>query len=228
VKTLTRQQQELQRQLEDARRQIGALTGVVPPAAAPSRRLPQGVTEEHVQQALQELDLVIPGIGKLVENGRLDRLLSFLDEGLPQVQEQGQHYWRTRGAETIRTLQTEVKTQIGEISQRGMQRLMASFHAELSANEEFFERWQAGDPNLVSEFISEYKQDVLDPYHTSRASGTASSVARARTLPRGGNTSSVVPGQSGEPALDPKDEDAVHKRAFQRMRARVAANSPAA
>jgi hypothetical protein len=224
---LSREVAEYRRQAEQARQQLAALTGIQPPQNT-GRRLPQGVTEEQVSQALQELDVIVPGIGKLVENGRLDKLIQFLDSGMESVTQQQQQYYRSQGAQTIRALESEVQEQIGQLTQRGMGKLVTAFYAQLQNDEEFFERWQQGDPRLITEFVNEYKSDVLDPYHTSRASSAAGTVARARTLPRGGNTSAIVPGQSQEPPLDPNDPDAVHKRAFARMQARQRANTPAA
>jgi len=158
----------------------------------------------------------------------IEKLNTFLESGMQSVEQQQQHYYRQLGTQTIRSLETEVTSSIGQVSKRGMGRIVAAFHSELSSNEEFFERWEQGDPTLITEFVNDYRTDVIEPHSAVRTSSAASTVARARTLPRGGNSSAIVPGQPQEAALDPNDEDAVHKRAFARVKARMAANTPAA
>jgi hypothetical protein len=179
-----------------------------------------------IDQARQEFALVHPRAAKLfdaLDDEKLGRLLTFLDSGYSLVDEMNEHRWRDLGARTVRAIDSAVKEHIGDLSDKGRAKLLHTFDSLLRSDQDFFERYQAGDPQLVTDFVTEYKQDVLDPYHTSRASAAASTVSRARTLPRGGASSTVIPaGQGGEPALDANDPDAIHRRSFQRMRARMA------
>jgi hypothetical protein len=181
------------------------------------------VTLEMVEAARAEFALVHPRLARLAEldDEKLDRLLKFVDTGITSFESSEENQWKRHGAAVMRSLQSEVKTQVGELTERGMGKLIATFNSLLRTDDDFFERYANGDPQLVVDFVNEYKTDVLDPYHTSRASASTTTVARTRTLPRAGASSTVVPaGAAGEPALDPKDPDAIHKRAFQRMEQR--------
>lgn len=221
----SRELAEARRALDQARSQLAAVTGIQPPKVAPSARLPEGVTEEMLQRARDEFGIVMPHLSKLTAE-QVDKLVNFLENGgITQSEETTNRMWARHGSDTVRQIHATVKAEIGELSQKGMDKILRAFHSNLQTDQDFYERYQAGDSTLVAEFVNEYKADLLDPYHTSRAGAAASTITRARTLPRAGASSSVVPAGRGaaDAELDPADEDAVHKRAFQRMRAAGAA-----
>lgn len=224
---MSRENATLKQQIEETRRQLAALTGIQPPAAPSRPQLPQGVTEEMLEQARQELFLVHPGLAKLTPE-KIEQLLTFLDNDAPTLVQSRDQVWTSVGRNAATALKTEIAKEIPNISERGMQRLYGAFYNMLQTDQDAFERYTAGDPSLITEFVNDYKQDVLDPYHTGRASAATGSVAAAQRLPRGGSSSSVVPAArtTGE-QLDPNDEDAIHKRAFKRLRERVAQGAAA-
>lgn len=192
------------------------------------RQLPEGVTEQQIEVARQELDLIHPGLGKIVsllsKEGMLEQFEAFMSNELPAFRDQNDTYWKQLGTNTQRSLKTEAEAQIGKLTDRATRKMFGMFKSLLESDDEFYGRYESGDPDLVRDFITEYKEDYLDPYHTKQTSGAAGNIARNRNLPRGGtgNGAGVAPAgnQAGEEQLDPKDEDSIHKRAFRRFQTR--------
>jgi hypothetical protein len=174
----------------------------------------------QIEAARQEFGVVFPEYAKL-SSEKIDQLLGLLDT-MPQLQQHTDHYWKQLGSTTLRSLDSAVKDQIGELSKEGKQAVYGTLFNLLQTDEGLFERYQMGDPSLISDFVNYYKTHVLDPYHTRRASSATATIQAARKLPRGGNTSSIAPAAGSQAALDPDDEDAIHKRAFTRMKQRIA------
>ena len=215
MREVSRRAQQLEHELNTERQRTRALAGLEPPA--PGRRLPQGVSQADVDRAREELLLVYPELQTMQEQQ------AAFQEQQRQLQEFQAHHWRNLGAQTVRTLESTMKEQIGDLSPKGKQALVATFFHRLQTDEQFFNRYENGDPQLVSDFIGEYKSELLDPYHTRRSTSATATITAARSLPRGGNTSAIAPAARSAEALDPADEDAVHKRAFRRFQARKAA-----
>lgn len=216
----------LKSEAQRLREQLAAITGITPPKQEPTRELPDGVTEQDIARARKEFALVFP---ELAEFGSAKELLQtlreFAEKDLPAFRDQHQHYWSQIGAVTGRQLQAEIKSQVGELSQRGLAALYSDFKTLLETNDEFYTRYAAGDPQLITDFIADYKKEVLDPYHTRQASSAAAAattaVTRAARLPRGGNTSTVIP--AGQTAAEPKTAEDRHRQSFRRMRERATA-----
>lgn len=221
---------KLKSEVQRLRDQIAAVTGITPPKQEPARRLPQGVTEEMIQAAREEFALIHP---ELAEFGSAKELLAtlkeFVEKDLPAFRDQHSHYWKQIGAVTGRSLQAEIKTQIGELSPRALRALYSDFKASLESDDEFYERYQAGDPQLTADFIADYKKELLDTYHTRQVAATTAaasgSVTKAQRLPRGGNSSTVIPAAQAEGK--PKTEEELHSRAWKRIQERRAATAAA-
>jgi hypothetical protein len=221
ARRLARDLGNAKRELEQARQQIAAITGLTPPRPqAPARRLPQGVTDEMIQQAQAEFEIIHPRLAKLaaLPDEVLEEFLGFVEKrGWSSIEEVTNRDWNRSAAATTRALNSEIKEQLGAVSEKTNARIFGAFRAELQSNDEFFQRYEAGDPDLVREFIADYKAD-FEGFSTRQAASTTTAasgtVARARTLPRGGTTSTVVPGQT---ETKPKTEDELHSRAWKRV-----------
>lgn len=205
--------------------QIAAINGIAPPRTSAPVNLPPGVSQEDVERARQEFAIFHPGLSRLADvladEDRMNRLVAYLEAENDPIEDIRSSHWQERGTWAVREIAAVAKEEIGELSERGRALLLSTFNALLRTDDEFFQRYAAGDPQLIVDFVNDYKAGLLDPYHTSRASAAASTVSRARTLPRSGASSSVVPaGAPAEGALNQNDPDAIHKRAFQRMQQR--------
>lgn len=227
---LSGEKAKLALELKQAREQLAAVTGITPPKQEPARRLPQGVTEEMIQAAREEFALIHPELAEFASAKELlQTLREFAEKDLPAFRDQHSHYWKQIGAVTGRALQAEIKSQIGELSPRGLSALYSDFKTLLETNDEFYDRYQAGDPQLTADFIAEYKKEILDPYHTRQAStalaASTGAVVKAQRLPRGGNSSTVIPAAQAEEK--PKTEEALHKRAWDRIQERRKASAAA-
>ena len=222
---LSRENAELKRNVQAMQAQLAVINGITPPRNAAPANLPPGVSQEDVDRARQEFALFHPGLSRLADvlgdDNRMNRLIAYLEAENDPIEDIQSSHWRDRGTWAMREIAAEAKEQIGDLTDRGQRLLLNTFNALLRSDDEFFQRYAAGDPQLIVDFVNDYKAGILDPYHTSRASAAASTVSRARTLPRGGASSSVVPaGAAAEGALDANDPDAIHKRAFQHMQQR--------
>ena len=209
---------KLKQEAQRLREQLAAVTGITPPKQETPRELPDGVTEADIARARKEFALVYPELAGM-DAETLTAIREFVENDLPQFRDQHQHYWNQIGTSTGRALQSEIKSQIGDLSPKGTAALYGAFKTLLESNDEFYERYRAGDPQLITDFIAEYKTEVLDVYHTRQTSAATAAasgtVARATRLPRGGTTSTVIPAAQQEEK--PKTEEALHKRAWNRI-----------
>lgn len=220
ARRLARDNGNLKRDLEQARAQLAALTGVAVPAPAQSRRLPEGVTEEAIARAREEFALVFPELAEL-SGEEIKEMRAFLKGDLPAFRDQHKHYWGGIAQTVGRALQSEIKDTLGELSPKTLTRIYSAFRAELETNDEFFDRYQNGDPALITEFIADFKADFMG-FHTRQAASTTTAasgaITRGRALPRSGTSSTVLP--AGQSEAKPKDEEELHKRAFARIQER--------
>ncbi len=214
----------LRREMEQMRNQFGAAMGFTPSGGR--RELPEGVTEDAINAAAQELELVHPGLGKLVKTlgaeGMIEKLTQLLNDDLPAFRQTSELTLRQQGFQMKRGLDTAIKATFGDkATDKGKQRIYAAFAHALDTDDEILARYEAGDPELATDFIKDYAESL--PFQTQQAAHQqqTTTVVRGRQLPRGGSASTVLPGHGQqEPALDPNDEDARHKRAFSRMQQR--------
>lgn len=214
VRQRTERAAQLERDLEHARSQVAALSGVTRPAAPPN---------PEVQAIRDQLLQVIPELKDILDNrehitGLKDLNLKDTIEQLRNAQQQGHVQ---RGTQTLNALATEVRNVYGaagkDLSEKAIQRIQRAFISELQHDEELAGRYESGDPDVVSDFVKDFTGGVLDPYRRSIAANpqTPGQFA-ARRLPRGGGGTPVA-GATPARTVKPSDGEDFHKSAFTRF-----------
>ena len=202
--------QRLERELQYERQRVAALSGVQPPA-------------EPVSQADAELQreffATFPKLAKLQEKAdKLDALLERLDGFDPtSVATAQDHYFEQMGVQTLTRLDSLAESEIGgTLSPFAQQMLHNNFGVWVADHPAKIQRYERQDPKLLSDFITEYRTGILDPFRRKVTTASQPQHERARRLPQQGGSGAQLP--TGRPsALKPGDTDDYHSAAFRSM-----------
>lgn len=212
VRQYSQEIERLRREYDVAQRRVAALSGVQPPAAQPSAE--QNAIRTQLLAVMPELKDLLDARDDISGLKGLN-----LKETISALQQFAANRWQQQGTQTLSTLGAKIKAAYGgaDIAPKQLARISRAFIGELEDNPELLARYEAGDPSVVDEFVTDYTQGVLDPYRRSTAAAAARQAAGAdaRRLPRGGGGSPTVGNRP--PAIKPGDGDKFHKAAWDAM-----------
>lgn len=201
--------QRVRAEADVLRRQMAALTGVQPPAA------PRNPEFDQIRNQIYEVAPELGRLAKLVD--KLEKLGEIEPDEIQAIRESQTQAWLAHGNQVLDAVEAELRSAYGggEISPKALKQFQGFFVASVANDPELKARYEAGDPRLIKEFIADYKQGLLDPYHRSTTATTAPARAAAARLPRGGGSSAITPGPAR--TVKPSDGEAYHKAAFDRF-----------
>jgi len=210
IREATQAQQKLERDLQFERQRVAALSGVQPPTAPVSR-------EDQELQA--EFYAKFPKLAKLQDKAdKLDALLERLGDFDPtSVATAQDHYFEQMGVQTLSRLDSLAESEIGgTLSPFAQQMLHNNFGVWVAGDPAKIQRYERQDPKLLSDFITEYRTGILDPFRRKVTTAQQPQHERARRLPQQGGSGAQLP--TGRPGvLKPSDTDDYHSAAFRAM-----------
>lgn len=174
---------ELETNLAEERRRVGALTGLTPPSK-------EQADTDLVRSKILEL------YPELAELGSISDIKAALEE--QQVQGFANH---SKGM--IAQIHRGIAAEYGDLTDRQKRRINAAYLYENQVNPAFHARHNQGDPSLITEFVKEMVEDLVEPI---KRKVTASEAGRFRPVPGGRDRSSPM---KGEKKIDPTDNNAV-------------------
>lgn len=208
IRETTSRAQQLERELHIERSRVAALSGVRPPSA------PEDPETAAIRQQFQKL---YPGLAKL--ESMADKFERLADFDPSTVTAQTEHYWSSLGNQTLSQLDAKVKDVVGgDLTPRAQMFMHQAFITFVQSDRELQSRYAAQDPALLTEFLQEYQNGILDPYRRKVTTAQAPRNEAVRRMPRGGAGTSAIPG--GTPNRIPvADTDEFHKSAWENFRA---------
>lgn len=185
-------------------------------------RQPENI-DPRIADAREAFEQVFPGSGEFFTRAlpRLMQLAQAMEQGnispemfqrLPDALSATDHQWRQHGRQVLNTVYSEMAKDYGVESLSPYQQrvLGTAFTDWLSQDVQLQERYANNDPNLVKEFLTEYRSGFVDPL---RRSADAATIARGRmtgALPAVPRTGGAPP----PPASPAPVGDEVHDRAW--------------
>lgn len=189
--------------LATERRRIQALVGANP-------KSPEDADTDAIRARFAQ---VFPGLAKL-SDAQIEKLLATAERG-DSLDEATQHHWKAHGRQMLTSVVSELSTAIGgDLTERQQNKVKQAFAQAAEADPEFLARYEAGDPQLVKDFVKEFMEDWFEP---ARRQVTAGALGQRRPVPNGGHRS-VTAGQQGK-KIDfskPKDVEDAMVEAFAR------------
>jgi hypothetical protein len=210
VRQRTEELTKLQQQLAFEQQRVAALSGVKLPAP------PRNPEHDQIRNQLYEIAPELKELAELKE--KIKALSGFDPKEFQALKDSQQQSWQVYGNSTLRTLIDKAKEAYGgaDLSPKALRRISSAFASELQEDQEFRERYEAGDLSIIDEFIADYRGSVLDPYRRQSAAAAAPNMAAARRLPRGGGSTPVV---GARPALLKPTDPNFHQDAWKRFSA---------
>lgn len=202
MRETTAKARQLEAELNVMRRQMAALTGVEVPKAEDNDPESKAIKEQFYK--------LFPWAKKLEAHADKLEKLAGLDPD--ELSAPNQHYWTLLGQQTLRTLVEQAQESLGgELTPFARRTLSTSFMSWLESDDELALRYSQQDPALVTDFLKEYRNGILDPYRRRSTTATAPGNPQRRVMPRQG-AAGVVAGQApNRPKLgDANYEDAIH------------------
>lgn len=184
--------QQYETELAAEKRRVQALAGVNTPA-------PEEAEAAEVRERFAKL---YPHLGNLTAE-EIQEMREMAKER-KSLQSTTEHYWKTHGIQMVSQVQKEVQEAYGgDLTQRQKDAIQKAYVLRASADPEFLERHENGDPTLAKEFAKEWVEDWFEP---ARRKITATQVNQFRPLPNGKDRSTVT---QGEKKIDVNNNDQV-------------------
>lgn len=189
---LAAEKQRYETELEQARRQVAALTGV----RTPSKE------EADLDAVKERLVSMFPVLAKLSDE-QVDKLLEVGERG-DALEQASQQTWVRHGKQMLGNAYVGIEKELGSaLSDRQKAQVNALYVARAERDKEFLARHDAGDPKLTEEFVKEFLEDWFEPV---RRKTTAAEAGRFRPVP--GAKERTMP-MVGEKPIDVTDDKAV-------------------
>lgn len=182
-------------ELERERRRIQALVGVEPKSK-------EQEAEAQIRERMEALypwmkDLTAEDIKAIRESrGQMD-----------EIRNASVNTWKAHATKMLGQAKSGIQKELGggKLSDRQIRRIESAYFEEAKTNPEFLARHEAGDPDLIAEFVKDWVDDFMEPARRSVLQ-RETQVNRRPRVP-GGKDRSIV--GAGEKPIDVKDDKAV-------------------
>jgi membrane-associated HD superfamily phosphohydrolase len=179
-------------EVEAERRRVQALAGVTPKSQADQ-------DDEAIKAAFAQK---FPHLAGLTEEDV--KAMREMREQQKTILANTEQQWKRHNQNVVNELKTLVSKEIGgTLTERQTNKLVAAYVAAAEADEQFLQRHQNGDPELLKEFAAEWVEDFFEP---ARRKVTQQEVQRQRVVPSGKDRGIVT---HGEKKIDVNDSKAV-------------------
>jgi hypothetical protein len=178
--------------IAERQKQIEALAGVKPVSQKDADL--QVVRDRMIEMFPALANLSEEQLAKLEELGKTSQQFAAAEE----------RHWTTHSKNMLAGAHKSIAEEVGELSERQKQRINALYYQEAERDPKFLARHNAGDPELVKEFVKNYLADFVEPV---KRKATAAEAGRFRPVPGGRERS--TPLGPGEKPIDLKDDKAV-------------------
>jgi hypothetical protein len=170
---------DLQGRHQSLEQRVRALMGVAEPADP---------KVAEVKKAFREL---MPELGMVLDNpDKFKKLLDWLDKGGPDSMGSFEGAsWRRHAQGMVTSALSEFAkatgTTVEKLPQGALGRMAAQLQSFIAMDRtgQRNERYEAGDPSLVTEFVKDLVGFYVDPYRQQRTTAVAETVQRGRRLP---------------------------------------------
>lgn len=196
--------------------QVPAMPGA--PAAAAKPVLSEG--DQKIVDRFYQLFPQMREIEKLLPH--TESLLKVTSEVVPQLQQSSKAHWERVSHHMYGLVDDGVaKVMLGEgktgkdLGPEAQTRFRNDFYVWLQQDRSRQERYASLDASLISDFASELEHTYVAPVRQRYGATVTQRAAAAAALPTGGG--GAAPVVAKPPVHNPKDEDATHKEAWDRV-----------
>jgi len=169
-------------------------------------------------------------MGKFEKLADKAEVLEGLVNSVPDFERQNKQYWDRVATTMVGGMEAQLAPlYLGEgktakdMPKEVSQRLRRDFFSWVQASEERITRYESLDEALISDFVTEYDQQMLAPLRRRFGADTLARSRGAARLPVGGNSS--APTSTPKPKSKPLDEDSAADAAWKNFQERVSAGA---
>jgi hypothetical protein len=178
--------------IAERQKQIEALTGVKPVSKQDADL--QVVRDRMIEMFPALANLSEEQLAKIDELGKTGADFRAAEE----------RHWTQHSRGMLAGAHKAISAEVGELTERQKQRINSLYYQEAERDPKFLQRHNAGDPELVKEFVKNYLDDFVEPV---KRKATAAESGRFRPVPGGRERS--TPMGPGQKPIDYKDDKAV-------------------